>query len=92
MSPPESIGYLANALQGQNKLQHSTPLLCTVLSDTTPPYEGGCGSRKEPWLKSQREKKTGQILEYPPILRVEELSHKCATLSRVARGSCRGVL
>lgn len=34
MSPPESIGYPANALQGQNKLQHSTPLLCTVLSDT----------------------------------------------------------
>lgn len=92
MSPPESIGYPANALQGQNKLQHSTPLLCTVLSDTSPPPRGGCGSRREPWLKSQREEKTGQTPEYTLILRVEELSHKCATLFRVARGSCRGVL
>ena len=39
MSPPESIGYPANALQGQNKLQHSTSLLCTVLSDTGHQHE-----------------------------------------------------
>lgn len=83
------MGYPVHA---SRRAQHSTPLLCTVLSDTSPPPRGGCGSRRETWLKSQREKKTGQTPGYPPILRVEELSHKCATLSRVARGSCRGVL
>lgn len=92
MSPPESIGYPANALQGQNKLQHSTPLLCTVLSDTGHQHGVRWLSERTTWLKSQREEKTGQTPEYTLILRVEELSHKCATLFRVARGSCRGVL
>ena len=86
------MGYPVHASQGLTRAQHSTPLLCTVLSDTSPPPRGAGVSRREPWLKSQREEKTGQTPEYTLILRVEELSHKCATLSRVARGSCRGVL
>lgn len=32
-----SMGYPVHASQGA---QHSTPLLCTVLSDTSPPHEG----------------------------------------------------
>lgn len=89
------MGYPVHASQGLTRAQSLSAvllLLCTVLSDTTPPTRGLWLLERTTWLKSQREEKTGQTPEYTLILRVEELSHKCATLFRVARGSCRGVL